>query len=133
MRSLMVRDLAAKSERLEPTEPPRSMPEVGLLWNRHLKEPACVVGEQRQFHLPLGGFVKVLCNLGERVPFKDSFLFIASLALVSTCAGVFVFFSILVGCSSSALFIISMLSIFHLFQVLRSCKINYYVTLLKKC
>ncbi|GLT79540.1 hypothetical protein SLA2020_510250 [Shorea laevis] len=40
----------ASNERLEPTEPPLVMP--WSLWNRHLKEPACVVGEQRQLILP---------------------------------------------------------------------------------
>jgi hypothetical protein len=45
-------------------DPPRIMPE--LRWNRHLKEPAWVVGEQRQFpRSVLRGFVKALCNLGE--------------------------------------------------------------------
>ncbi|KAL4311646.1 hypothetical protein GQ457_01G007320 [Hibiscus cannabinus] len=37
--------------RLDPMEPPLDMPETR--WYRHLKEPACVVGEQRQLDLAL--------------------------------------------------------------------------------
>ncbi|KAK6229922.1 hypothetical protein SCA6_018873 [Theobroma cacao] len=55
-KSLMGSDLVAPSKaRFDPTEPPLLMPEA--LWCRHLKDPACVVGEQRQFHLPPAGLV----------------------------------------------------------------------------
>ena len=49
------------SARLEPTDPPRCIPPEVDLWCRHLKEPTCVVGEQRQFHLPLEDFFAAAC------------------------------------------------------------------------
>jgi hypothetical protein len=54
--SLMAPALFPNSERLEPTDPPRWRPAEDL-WSRHLKEPTCVVGEQRQFDLPPEAFL----------------------------------------------------------------------------
>lgn len=53
--SLMAPALFPNWARFEPTDPPRIIPPD--LWCRHLKEPACVVGEHRQFHLPLEDFL----------------------------------------------------------------------------
>lgn len=44
----------AIEERLESMDMARDIP--AERWRRHLKEPACVVGEHRQFHLSLEDF-----------------------------------------------------------------------------
>lgn len=54
--SLIGPALLPNSRRLEPTDLPRDIPPEVDLWCRHLNEPTCVVGEHRQFHLPLEDF-----------------------------------------------------------------------------
>lgn len=48
------------AERLESTDMPR-----WIRWRRHLKEPACVVGEHRQFHLSLEDFLVAAWDVGD--------------------------------------------------------------------
>lgn len=64
--SLMGPALFPNSRRLDPTDLPRDIPPGTDLWCRHLNEPTCVVGEHRQFHLPLEDFLtSPCCNVGD--------------------------------------------------------------------
>ena len=55
--------LDSNAERLEPTEIARRI-NPSARWRRHLKEPACVVGEHRQSHLPLEDFLVAAPDVG---------------------------------------------------------------------
>ena len=59
----LIEPALANSERLEPTDLPRGIPVAR--WCRHLKEPACVVGEHRQFNFPLVVFLVVAWDVGD--------------------------------------------------------------------